>query len=66
MNFCSKLECLSLVSLANLVQYLRLRLRAYPIMGHMEGAFLRLAPCLTCKHWYRLEKLASEKHTSLL
>ncbi len=41
-------------------------LRAYSIMERLEGAFLRLAPCLTCKHWARLEKLASDKHTGLL
>jgi len=35
-------------------------------MEHLEGAFLRLASRLTCKHWARLERLANDKHSSFL
>jgi hypothetical protein len=36
------------------------------MMEHMEGALLRHARCLTCKQCVWLERLARDKHSSLL
>ncbi len=39
---------------------------AYPRVEHLKGASLRLAPDLSHKHLTRLEKLARDKHSSLI
>jgi hypothetical protein len=65
MDFCNKVQCLSLESFFSLVQCLWVRPGAYPRVEHLKGASLRYVPP-ACKHWTRLEKLARDKHSSFL
>ncbi len=37
-----------------------------PLSGGHEGYFTQVGSGLTCKHYTRLEKFASDKHSSLL
>ncbi len=39
---------------------------AYPRVGHLKGAPLMKALALNCKHETKLERLARNKHSSLL
>ncbi len=58
MDFRNKLECLSQASLSSLIVCLWVKSGAYPRVEHLKG--------LTCKLETRLERLAMEKHSSLL
>jgi hypothetical protein len=67
MDFCNKLECLSLASLSGLAYYLWVRPGAYPRVEHLKGASLAwVGSGPTGKHYTLLERLARDKHSSLL
>ena len=40
--------------------------KAPPQVGAAERCFSWIGSCLTCKHYTRLERLARDKHSSLL
>ncbi len=66
MDFRNKLECLSLASLSILVLCLWVRPGAYLRVEHLKVASLRYALALPANIRTRLERLARDKHFSLL
>jgi hypothetical protein len=62
MNVCNKLECFSLAGFCSLVSN---EPGAYPRVEYLKGASLGL-PLASLKNKTRLEKLARDKHSSLL
>ncbi len=66
MTFHKKLGHLSLASLSSLVQCLYVRPGAYPSETPFRCPTLRQAPGLTHKQQTSLERLATDKHSSLL
>ncbi len=65
-RFRNKLQCLSLASLSSLVQCLWVRPGAYPSEAPFRYSSLGQAPGLAPKYQNRLERFASDKHSSLL
>jgi hypothetical protein len=61
-----KLECLSVASLPNLVEQLWARQRAYHYRGASFRYPIRIGSNLSQTYLARLERLASENHSSLL